>query len=95
MECDGLPLIMFWLLRGIKVAVVTLFCRPSLEFLKILKSQLFYLTDSYSLRNETHLPIPKKYQENKNETPFCCILNLPFEEMACLTYGRVNRGYLQ
>ncbi len=36
MECDGLPLIMFWLLRGIKVAV-TLFCRPSLEFLKIFK----------------------------------------------------------
>jgi hypothetical protein len=68
MECDGLPLIMFWLLRGIKVAV-TLFCRPSLELLKILKSQLFYLKNSYSLRNETHLPIPKKYQENKNGTP--------------------------
>ncbi len=64
MECDGLPLIMFWLLRGIKVAV-TLFCRPSLEFLKILKSQLFY----YSLRNETHFPVPKKYQVNKNGTP--------------------------
>ncbi len=93
MECDGLPLIMFWLLRGIKVAVVTLFCRPSLEFLKILKSQLFYLKNSYGLRNETHLPFPKKYQENKNGTPHLLYTYLPFEGIAGLTYGRVNRGY--
>jgi hypothetical protein len=74
MECDGLPLIMFWLLRGIKVAVVTLFCRPSLEFLKILKSQLFYLTDSYSLRNETHLPILKSIKRTKMGRPFVVYL---------------------
>jgi hypothetical protein len=66
MECDGLPLIMFWLLRGIKVAAVTLFCRPSLEFLNILKSQLFY----YSLRNDTLAHPQKVSSEQKRDPPF-------------------------